>query len=343
MSIVENAIYRNGRKVETPRSLEETYTLLQRVIDRSEGDEHGAETVLAWIGLYRPTPEEIRSLAEHFQLHELAVEDTVQAHQRPKMERYGQTLFTVIRPAVYQDETETVEIGEIHIFTGPNFVITIRHSESSGVSRVRKRVEADQELLCLGPDGVLYALLDQIVDDYFPVLSGLENDIDEIEDALFAGQLNVSQRIYELAREINDFHRGVAPLSDVMQRYFAGFTKDATRQELQHRLRDVLDHVIAVSGKLESMRASLTDAMSVDSTLTTARQNEAAMVQNEQMKKISSWAAILFAPSIVGSIYGMNFKAMPELEWALGYPMALVLMLLVGLVLYVVFKVKDWL
>ncbi|RKQ36861.1 magnesium/cobalt transporter CorA [Kocuria tytonis] len=347
MTIVENAIYRNGKEVESPTSLEDTYDLLQRVLDRSGGEQNsgsgGRDSVVAWIGLYRPSAEEIRSLSEHFDLHELAVEDTVQAHQRPKMERYGNTLFTVIRPAVYQDETETVEIGEIHIFTGPNFVITIRHSESSGVSRVRKRVEADPELLCFGPDGVLYALLDQIVDDYFPVLSGLENDIDEIEDALFAGESNVSQRIYELAREINDFHRGAAPLSNVMQRYFVGFTKYGTHEELQHRLRDVLDHVIAVTGKLESMRSSLTDAMSLDSTLTTARQNEAAMVQNDQMKKISSWAAILFAPSIVGSIYGMNFKDMPELEWAMGYPMALVLMLLVAVVLYVVFKTRDWL
>ena len=371
MSIVENAIYRDGRRVESPGSLEDTYRLLQSVLDDAQrasdqaapaaapaadddashpGAEGGVvaprpaeDTVVAWISLYRPSREEIASLAEHFQLHELAVEDTVQAHQRPKMERYGHTLFTVIRPAVYQDETETVEIGEIHIFTGPNFVITIRHSESSGVSKVRKRVEADPDLLRTGPDGILYALLDQIVDDYFPVLSGLENDIDEIADALFAGQSNVSQRIYELGREISDFHRGVAPLSEVMRRFFAGFSKYRTDEELQHRLRDVLDHVIQVTGKLESMRSSLGDAMSLDSTLTTARQNEAAMVQNEQMKKISSWAAILFAPSIVGSIYGMNFKDMPELDWPLGYPMALVLMVLVGVVLYVVFKIKNWL
>ncbi|WP_055086414.1 magnesium/cobalt transporter CorA [Kocuria salsicia] len=346
MSIVESAIYRDGRKVESPQSLQDTYRLLQTVMDRAQQDcaqDDHADTVVAWIGLYRPSRQEIASLTEHFQLHELAVEDTVQAHQRPKMERYGETLFTVIRPAVYQDESETVEIGEIHIFTGPNFVITIRHSESSGVGKARKRVEADPQLLCFGPDGILYALLDQIVDDYFPVLSGLENDIDEIEDSLFAGESNVSQRIYELAREVNEFHRGVAPLSEVMRRYFAGFTKYGTHEELQHRLRDVLDHVIQVSGKLDSMRSSLTDAMSLDSTLTTARQNEAAIVQNDQMKKISSWAAILFAPSIVGSIYGMNFENMPELHWTLGYPFALVLMVLVGVVLYAVFKVKDWL
>ena len=345
MSIVENAIYRNGRRIDSPRSLEETYALLQRSLDHpgEPSATEGGDTIMAWIGLYRPQQDEIRSLAEHFHLHELAVEDTIQAHQRPKMERYGETLFTVLRPAVYQDATETVEIGEIHIFTGPNFVITIRHSETSGGGRVRTRVEGDSELLGFGPDAVLYALLDQIVDDYFPVLGGLENDIDEIEDALFAGKPNISQRIYELAREINDFHRGVAPLGEVLQRYFMGFSKYGTHVELQHRLRDVLDHVMQVSGKLESMRSSLTDAMSVDSTLTTARQNEAAMQQNEQMKKISSWAAILFAPSIVGSIYGMNFTHMPELEWPLGYPMSLALMVLVAVVLYVVFKVKNWL
>ncbi|GAA4701091.1 magnesium/cobalt transporter CorA [Kocuria gwangalliensis] len=344
VSIVDNAIYRNGQRIKTPSSLQETYRLLRQLDEECASTEDGQkESVLAWIGLYRPSVAEVKSLAEHFELHELAVEDTIQAHQRPKIERYGHTLFTVLRPAVYNDHDETVDIGEIHIFTGPNFVITIRHSESSGVTRVRERVEGEDELIKLGGDGVLYALFDQIVDDYFPVLDGLENDIDEIEDALFAGEHHVSQRIYELAREVNDFHRGVSPLTTVMNQYFAGFQKYGTNMELQHRLRDVLDHVIVVNNKLESMRSSLADAMTLDSTLTTARQNEAAMEQNEQMKRISSWAAILFAPSIVGSIYGMNFAHMPELEWQYGYPMALGLMVGVGVVLYVIFKAKKWL
>ena len=339
---MDNAIYRNGLREVTPRSLQETFRLLQPPEAEQDAGGKFPET-FAWIGLYRPSRDELDSLAEHFQLHELAVDDAINAHQRPKLERYGHTLFTVLRPAVYQDTTETVEIGELHIFTGPNFVITIRHSESTGVSRVRKRVESDEHLLSFGPDGVLYALFDQIVDDYSPVLDGLENDIDEIEDSLFAGQAHVSQRIYELAQEVNDFHRGVAPLTTVLQRYFSGFQKYGTTLELQHLMRDVLDHVIAVNTKLDSMRSALTDAMSLDSTLTTARQNEAAMAQNEQMKKISSWAAILFAPSIVGSIYGMNFDLMPELHWAWGYPMALGLMLAVAVALYAVFKVKKWL
>ena len=344
MSIVDNAIYLNGRRVESPSSLPETYRLLREWRERCEASpDDEFESALAWIGLYRPTEEEITSLSQHFDLHELAVEDMIQAHQRPKMERYGDTLFTVLRPAVYNDHDETVDIGEIHIFTGPNFVITIRHSESRGVSRVRQRVESEDDLIRLGGDGVFYALFDQIVDDYFPVLDGLENDIDEIEDALFAGEHNVSQRIYELAREVNDFHRGVAPLTTVMNQYFAGFQKYGTHEELQHRLRDVMDHVIVVNNKLESMKSSLADAMTLDSTLTTARQNEAAMEQNEQMKRISSWAAILFAPSIIGSIYGMNFVNMPELDWRFGYPFALGLMLTVGVVLYVIFKAKKWL
>ncbi len=344
VSIVDNAIYRNGQRIETPTNLQDTYRLLRQLDEECATTEDGQkESVLAWIGLYRPSAAEVKSLAEHFELHELAVEDTIQAHQRPKIERYGDTLFTVLRPAVYNDHDETVDIGEIHIFTGPNFVITIRHSESSGVTRVRKRVEGEDQLIKLGGDGVLYALFDQIVDDYFPVLDGLENDIDEIEDALFAGEHHVSQRIYELAREVNDFHRGVSPLTAVMNQYFAGFQKYGTDVELQHRLRDVLDHVIIVNNKLESMKSSLADAMTLDSTLTTARQNEAAMEQNEQMKRISSWAAILFAPSIVGSIYGMNFTHMPELEWQYGYPVALGLMLGVGVVLYVIFKAKKWL
>lgn len=344
MTIVDKAIYRNGRRVENPSSLQEMYQVLQRMEDECAASPDGQPgSVFAWIGLYRPSVAEVQSLAEHFKLHKLAVEDTIHAHQRPKIERYGTTLFTALRPAVYNDEEETVEVGEIHIFTGPNFVITIRHSESLGITRVRQRVEHDDDLMSMGTDGVLYALFDQIVDDYFPVLTGLENDIDEIEDALFAGQRHVSQRIYELAREVNDFHRGVSPLTGVINRYFAGSRQDGNDTELWHRLRDVLDHVIVVNNKVESMRTSLADAMALDSTLTTARQNEAAMEQNEQMKRISSWAAILFAPSIVGSVYGMNFANMPELDWRYGYPISLVLMVGVAVVLYVIFKAKKWL
>jgi magnesium transporter len=167
---------------------------------------------MAWIGLYRPDAEEIRSVAREFGLHELAVEDAIAAHQRPKLERYGTTLFTVLRPARYIDDTEEVEFGELHIFTGQDFVVTIRHAETPDLALVRQRLEQSPDLLKLGPEAVLYAILDQVVDEYAPVVAGLENDIDEIEDQLFKSDPSVSRRIYDLSREVIEFQRATHPL-----------------------------------------------------------------------------------------------------------------------------------
>lgn len=346
MSIVDNAVYRGGQRIASPATLEETYRLLARL--RAEDPrctEAGEHCVLVWIGLYRPSEDELDSLAEQFGLHELAVEDILQAEQRPKLDRYGATLFTVLRPAVYQDATETVDFGEIHIVTGPGFVITVRQSEHGRVGRVRSRVEAQPALLGTGAEGVLYAVLDQTVDDYYPVVEGLENDIDEISDALFSGSGDgvVSRRIYQLTREVSAFHRAVAPLEMELRQFLEELAEAGAARELQHSLRDVLDHLIFVNNKVEAFQSSLTNALMLDATQLAARQNEAAIEQNDQMKRISSWAAILFAPSIIGSVYGMNFRFMPELSWVWGYPMALGLMLLTGVALYIVFRLKRWL
>jgi magnesium transporter len=283
------------------------------------------------------------AVAAEFGLHELAVEDAISAHQRPKMERYEGSLFTVLRPARYLDSSETVEFGELHVFTGKNFVVTVRHAEMAGVGRVRRRMEARPELLRHGPEAVLYALLDRVVDDYAPVVAGLQNDIDEIEDQLFSGDSSVSRRIYELAREVIQFQRAIHPLPDMMHQLKRGFGKYGVETELQHSLRDVEDHVERVISRADSFRDLLQNALTLDGTLTANRQNEASAEQNEQVKKISSWAAILFAPSFVAGIYGMNFDHMPELHWAFGYPLALVLMVAVAALMYVVFKRKGWL
>lgn len=363
VSIVDNAVYKAGRRVASPSTLEETFRLLEELDEIAshdgqsdqqdcylaphtrctETDHHHEHTAMAWIGLYRPRKHEIMTLKEQFGLHDLAIEDTVLAHQRPKAERYGKTLFTVLRPASYHDADEVIRLGEIHVFTGPNFVITIRHAETAGVGKVRHRVEVQPDLLSRGPEAVLYALIDQVVDDYFPILEAVEDDIDQIEDSLFAGSSDVSQRIYELARQVNIFHRAVAPLTLLADQFEAGFKKWHTDTELQHMLRDVRDHVLVVNSRVESFRAQLNDAMQLDATLTASRQNDAAMELNEQTKKISAWAAILFAPSMIGAIYGMNFEHMPELAWDLGYPFALGLMLAVGVALYLAFKRKNWL
>ncbi|WP_427129935.1 magnesium/cobalt transporter CorA [Pseudarthrobacter sp. S9] len=331
MTIIDNAVYVDGIRGAEPQSLEQTFeTLTQR----------GG---MAWIGLYRPTEDEMAAVAAEFGLHALAVEDAISAHQRPKLERYDDNLFTVLRPARYLDETETVEFGELHVFTGRNFVVTVRHAETGVVGQVRRRLEGRPDLLSHGPESVLYALMDQVVDDYGPVVAGLENDIDEIEDQLFSGDPRVSRRIYELAREVIQFQRAIHPLPAMMQRLRRGFEKYDVDTDLQHNLRDVEDHVERLISRADSFRDLLQNALTLDGTLTANRQNEASAQQNEQVKKISSWAAIFFAPSFVAGVYGMNFDHMPELHWSLGYPMAIGLMAATAALMYGIFKKKGWL
>ena len=338
MTLVDNAVYVDGRRSADPTSLNETYELLR------------ARRGMAWIGLYRPDLQEIRSVAKEFDLHPLAVEDAITAHQRAKLERYGTTLFTVLRPARYRDDVEEVEFGELHIFTGEDFVVTIRHAEAPDLGRVRRRLEAAPALLKLGPEAILYAILDQVVDEYLPVVAGLENDIDEIEDQLFTGDPAVSRRIYELSREVIEFQRATHPLLNMLAALEAGFDKYNVDLELQRNLRDVHDHAINVVGKADSFRVLLQNALSVHTTLVGQQQNdemrsltEASLAQNEEVKRISSWAAILFAPTLVGTIYGMNFTHMPELRWTAGYPLAIALMVATSVTLYLVFKRRGWL
>lgn len=304
----------------------------------------------AWIGMYRPTEDELRAVATEFGLHEHAVEDALVGHQRPKLERYGETLFLVLRPARYLDAPEEVEFGEVHLFIGPNFAITVRHAESPDLGRVRKRLEQNPALLALGPQAILYAVLDQVVDEYQPVIAGLENDIDEIEDQLFQGDPAVSRRIYELATEAMGFQRATHPLVEMLGQLESGYEKYHVDMELQRDFRDVLDHTLQIVARADSFRAILQNALTVQSTLVTQAQNDeirnmtqASIDQGDQVKKISGWAAILFAPTLIGAIYGMNFRFMPELDWPLGYPFALGLMAVSGVVLYVVFKRRGWL
>ena len=304
----------------------------------------------AWIGMYRPTEDELRAVATEFGLHELAVEDALVGHQRPKLERYGETLFLVLRPARYLDAPEEVEFGEVHLFIGPNFAITVRHAESPDLGRVRKRLEQNPALLALGPQAILYAVLDQVVDEYQPVIAGLENEIDEIEDQLFQGDPAVSRRIYELATEAMGFQRATHPLVEMLGQLESGYEKYHVDMELQRDFRDVLDHTLQIVARADSFRAILQNALTVQSTLVTQAQNDeirnmtqASIDQGDQVKKISGWAAILFAPTLIGAIYGMNFRFMPELDWPLGYPFALGLMAVSGVVLYVVFKRRGWL
>jgi magnesium transporter len=338
-SVVAAAIYRDGRRVDSPLTVAEAARRLR--------DQPGT---MAWIGLYRPAEAQLLAVAEEFGLHELAVEDAIVAHQRPKLERYGDTLFVVLRAARYLDEVEEVEFGEIHVFVGSNFVLTVRHSQAPDLAAVRRRMEGDPDLLRLGPEGAVCATPGGVVERYAPVVAGLQNDIDEIETEVFGGDPKVSRRIYELSREVIEFQRATSPLLGILDGLMAGFEKYETDEELQRYLRDVADHATTVAERVDGFRQMLADILTVNATLVSQAQNEeiknlteASYDQNEEIKKVSAWAAILFAPTLIGTVYGMNFDRMPELGWVFGYPFALTLMLLVSLTLYAIFKRRGWL
>ena len=336
--IVGTAIYVEGRRHEAPESLTETLEACQEM------------NGIAWIGLVRPGQAEFDAVAEEFGLHELAIEDAVRAHQRPKIERYGHTLFVVLRTARYVDASEEVEFSELHLFVGEHFVITVRHGDAPNLSRVRRRMEDDTELLRMGPQAILYAILDRVVDDYAPVVAGLEKDIDEIEVEIFGGERDVTRRTYELSREVIEFQRAIKPISPMIAGLMAGADKYGLDVELQRYLRDVQDHAIQIQEQVAGFRELLQNIVSVNLNIVGQRQNDetraltaASIRQNDEIKKISAWAAILFAPTLIGTVYGMNFDHMPELGWRYGYPLSVGLMLLTGIILYVLFRSRGWL
>ncbi|RXS66300.1 magnesium and cobalt transport protein CorA [Streptomyces sp. TM32] len=337
--VINAALYRDGHRVSTHDTLADTFR-----------EQRATAGTLAWIGLHRPTRAELTTLAAEFDLHPLALEDALEAHQRPKLERYGGTLFVVLRAARYLDDPEEVDFGELHVFVGRDFVITVRHGGAPDLSAVRHRMEKSPELLKRGPEAVLYAILDAVVDGYAPVVAGVQNDIDEIETEVFGGDPRASRRIYELSREVVEFQRATRPLNGMLENLTAGFEKYAIDEELRRYLRDVADHALHTTERVDGFRQALQDILTVHATLVNQQQNaemralaEAGFEQNEEIKKISAWAAILFAPTLVGTIYGMNFRSMPELHWAFGYPFAVVLMAIVCISLYVIFKRRDWL
>ncbi|MGF1473228.1 MAG: magnesium/cobalt transporter CorA [Rubrobacteraceae bacterium] len=335
--IVDKAIYVDGRREAEPDSVREIYDACR---ERSG---------IAWIGLYKPTEEEFDSVAGDFGLHSLAVEDAVKAHQRPKLERYGETLFVVLKAARYIDETETVEFGELHVFVGSDFVITVRHGEAPALGEVRGRLEDSPDLLRRGPGAILYAIMDSVVDSYFPVVEGLKNDVDEIETEVFGGNEEVSRRIYTLSREVIEFQRATKPLTEVLDLLVEGGEYDLD-PELQRYLRDVRDHIYRVVERVDGFRELLQSILSVNLTMVGLSQNEkvaslteSSIAQTDQTKRISAWAAILIVPTLIAGIYGMNFRYMPELDWVLGYPFSLLLMVMVSGTLYLLFKRRGWL
>jgi magnesium transporter len=295
-----------------------------------------------WIGLHEPDETHMQEVADVFGLHPLAVEDAVHAHQRPKLERYDDALFLVLKTVNYvphetvQLAREIVETGELMIFVGKDFVVTVRHGEHGGLSEVRKRMDANPEHLRLGPYAVMHAISDYVVDHYLEVTHLMECDIDGIEEVAFApaGKLDV-EPIYLLKREVVELRRCVAPLSQAFQRMQTD-GKDLISKEVRRYLRDVADHQTEAADQITSYDDML-------NSLVQAALARVGMQQNSDMRKISAWAGIIAVPTMIAGIYGMNFHFMPELDQPWGYPAVLTVMVLVCLSLYRAFRVRNWL
>ena len=289
----------------------------------------------AWVGLKEPTADELEQVGNAFGLHELALEDVANAHQRPKLEDYGDSLFIVLRTARYDDSKEEVEFGEIHLFVGSYYVVAVRHGEASELTGPRKRLEEHENLLEAGPGAVVWAIVDKVVDDYAPVVAGIDNDIEEVEQEIFGQRSDSTQRIYFLKREVIEFHRAVRPLLAPLESLQYGGQPGVT-DELKRFFRDVHDHARRVDEQVSSQRELLTSILEANLALL-------GVQQNTVVRQISAWAAIITVPTFMASVWGMNFEHMPELDETWAYPAALILMLVAIVGLYRFFKRIDWL
>ena len=325
MTIVDCAVYEDGRRRDGQVPLEQAYDACRR-----------DDSAWVWIGLFEPTMEEFDSVRREFELHELAVEDAVKAHQRPKLEEYGQSLFLVLKTAHYHEAEEVVEFGEILLFVGEGFLISVRHGRAAELHGLRQELEERPEMMRCGPSAALHAIIDRVVDEYEPLLAGLEDDIEEVEEAIFSpARTNAAERIYKLKREATEMHRAVAPLVDPLARLSDG-QYDLVDTRMHEYFRDVYDHVLRANEVVDGFRDSLVSALNANLTQVSVR-------QNDDMRKISAWAAILAVPTVITGVYGMNFQHMPELKSPAGYPLAVTVMLLICFSLYRVFKRVGWL
>jgi magnesium transporter len=325
--IVDCAVYRNGE-----RRLGEL-----ALTDACEASQE--EDAFVWIDLYEPTPEEFGALREEFGLHPLAVEDAIVAHERPKLERYGDIAFLVLRTACYDDDREEVGFGEILLFAGASFVITTRHGQATDITAARKRLEAEPDTLRKGTAAAVYVVVDQVVDGYEGVVQGLQTDIDEVEESLFGSNgADPTKRIYKLGREVLELSRSVTPLVDPVSDLAEGADLPGRRvdDEVRAYFRDVLDHVVKYDQWVSAQRELLSNLLQANLTQVT-------IAQNADMRRISAWVAIVAVPTAIAGIYGMNFEHMPELKWTFGYPLALGVMATICAALYWRFKRAGWL
>ncbi|MET8397865.1 magnesium/cobalt transporter CorA [Streptomyces sp900116325] len=327
--IVDCAIYRDGRRTDGPADFSDALDEA-----RAAGD------AFLWIGLHEPTEKEFDLVSSEFGLHALAVEDALCAHQRPKLEVYDDSLFVVIKPVVYEPEGDTVTTDELMLFIGDSFVVTVRHGESAPLAEVRRRLEAEPEVLRHGPTAVLYAVSDAVVDDYIHVAAELQVDLEELETEVFApsGSVdtkNTASRIYTFKRQVLEFRRATGPLSVPMGR-LAGASVPFVDEHSQPFFRDVSDHLTRANEHVEGLDRLLSDILA-------AHLAQTGLRQNDDMRKISAWAAMAAVPTMVAGIYGMNFDHMPELHWVWTYPTVIALMGCAVFGLYRMFKRRGWL
>jgi magnesium transporter len=323
--IVDCALYEDGTRVPGRLALREAYARAQAHPD-----------AFVWIGLHEPSFAEFDDVTDVLGLHPLAVEDAVKAHQRPKLEQFDDSLFVVLITAWYVDPTEVIDFGEVMLFLGDHFVVTVRHGTENSLADTRKELEVDADKLRWGPISVLYAVVDRVVDGYQDVLDGLDNDIDEIETQVFSGgRRNHAERIFKLKREVLDFRRAMRPLVSPLEDISHGKLR-WVHQESGAYFRDVLDHLVRVADHVDSYENILVSALN-------ANLAQVGVQQNEDMRKMSAWAGLITVPTLIAGIYGMNFEHMPELTWYLGYPFSLGTMLLVCWLLYRNFKRSGWL
>jgi magnesium transporter len=331
-SVVNCVTYKEGARVPVDGDLVDT---VERVRKSRDG--------FVWLGLHEPSDHEFEGIADLFDLHPLAVEDAVEAHQRPKVERYGETLFAVFKTVCYVEHeeltatSEVVNTGEIMVFVGEDFVITVRHGSHGSLGPLREELESDPGQLAKGPAAVLHAIADHVVDDYLDVTDSIQSDIDLVETAVFAdnGARVDPGRIYQLKRELLELKRAVAPLSRPLEE-LSTRPIQVIAPEIQAYFRDVSDHLLRAKEQIAAFDELLNSILQ-------AHLAQVTVAQNEDMRKITAWAAVIAVPTMVCGVYGMNFDHMPELHWTFGYPLVMGVIAVACGVLYRGFRRNGWL
>jgi magnesium transporter len=331
--IVDCAIYRDGRRTEGPDDFSDALAQCRRGRD-----------AFVWIGLHEPTEKEFDRVTEEFALHPLAVEDALSAHQRPKLEIYDDSLFMVLKPVGYEAASDNVTSGEVMVFIGDSFVVTVRHGEESPLAQVRRRLEEEPEMLRHGPTAVLYSIADAVVDHYLEVAGELSTDLEELETEVFSptggGSRHTASRIYAFKRQVLEFRRATGPLTQPMARLAGngafGVKVPFVHDKAQPFFRDVSDHLTRVNESVEGLDRLVSDVLS-------AHLAQMSVRQNDDMRKISAWAAMAAVPTMIAGIYGMNFDHMPELHWTVSYPAVILLMAALEVLLFRLLKRRGWL